>query len=408
MSEYDYNQYLCDLGTFPFSVGMLDFADEKYKDKQVNQHVRYMLNRTQQMFVYEGLPDTIPQRMLETILQTCGNVCLTEVEGKPYAFSGGLGGMRDEYYQPTIYTVANPYLNFNAMLKIGVDCVWGRSDSFGVGLIPLFQWYASMIVENGLSLRVGLINSRITKTISAQDDATYKSALKYLQDIEDGKLGAISDSAFFEGLNIHHAPTANEHLTDIIESLQYLKASWFNELGLQANYNMKRERIQNAEAENDNDALLPLIDDMLNQRKEMLEAFNTMYGYEVTVKLSSAWEDVQEDANPDTEETEDTDEIEGAGNEMETITVANDTGDDNSISQNSEAEGVPKVSESTEESPENMEEETPEHSPVLGINVVVNVGDENETAIDGEGVNENVETTEIENTEIGDGVDNTN
>ena len=273
-NEYDYNEYLCDLRTFPFSVGMLDFTDPKYKDIQVNVKVRYMLNRTQKMFEYEGLPDTIPARMLETILQTCGNVCLTEVDGKPYAFSGGLGGELDEYYQPTIYTVANPYLKYSAMLRIGEECVWGRSDSFGVGLIPLFQWYASMIVETGLSLRVGLINARITKTISAEDDATYKSALKYLEDVERGKLGAISDSAFFEGLNIHTSPTANEHLTDIIETLQYLKASWFNDLGLQANYNMKRERIQNAEAENDNDALLPLIDDMLAQRQQMLNEFN--------------------------------------------------------------------------------------------------------------------------------------
>lgn len=401
MSEYDYNQYLCDLGTFPFSVGMLDFTDETYKDKQVNLQVRYMLNRTQEMFVYEGLPETIPQRMLETILQTCGNVCLTEVDGKPYAFSGGLGGMRDEYYQPTIYTVANPHLNFNAMLKIGEECVWGRSDSFGVGLIPLFQWYASMIVENGLSLRVGLINSRITKTISAQDDATFKSALKYLQDIEDGKLGAISDSAFFEGLNLHHSPTANEHLTDVIESLQYLKASWFNELGLQANYNMKRERIQNAEAENDNDALLPLIDNMLKQRQLMLDEFNTMYGYNVTVRLASAWEDVQEDANPVKQE--------GAGNdEVETITTTDSTTMDSTIPQEGETQGVSEVSEETSQDTENVGEGAPEPTPDGKVNVVVNVGDENETNIDGEGVTENVETAENENTEVDTGVDNSN
>lgn len=390
-NNYDYNQYLCDLGTFPFSVGMLDFHDPKYKDKQVNLHVRYMLNRTQQMFEYDGLPDTIPQRMLETILQTCGNVCLTEVDGKPYVFSGGLGGMRDEYYQPTIYTIANPYLKFNKMLKIGDECIWGRSDSFGVGLLPIFQWYASMIVENGVTLRVGLINARITKTLSAQDDATFKSALKYLQDIEDGKLGAISDSAFFEGVNLVHSPTANEHLTDVIEALQYLKASWFNELGLQANYNMKRERIQNAEAENDNDALLPLVDDMLQQRQQMLDAFNEKYGYEVSVKLSSAWEDVQEDAGEEPEE--------GEPDEMEVITTTDSTDDDSDTPEGGEEQGVPEVPEDTTENPESMEEETPETDPVLGVNVVVNVGDNSETTIEGEGVTENVETSKDENTE---------
>ena len=394
-NEYDYNEYLCDLRTFPFSVGMLDFTDPKYKDIQVNVKVRYMLNRTQKMFEYEGLPDTIPARMLETILQTCGNVCLTEVDGKPYAFSGGLGGEMDEYYQPTIYTVANPYLKYSAMLRIGEDCVWGRSDSFGVGLIPLFQWYASMIVETGLSLRVGLINARITKTISAEDDSTYKSALKYLEDVERGKLGAISDSAFFEGLNIHTSPTASEHLTDIIETIQYLKASWFNDLGLQANYNMKRERIQNAEAENDNDALLPLIDDMLAQRQQMLDEFNAKYGYNVKVKLASAWEDVQED---ETEVSEDADED----------TTINSTMDDTSEGEPSETADDSEVEEgekeTTTETQESEEEIPSETEPQNVVNVVVNVGDQNETNIeDGEEVTENEELDGI--TEIEGGVD---
>ena len=394
-NEYDYNQYLEDLNSFPFSVGMLDFTDEKYKDTQVNIHIRYMLNRTQRMFEYDGLPDTIPARMLEAILQTCGNVCLTEVNGKYYAFSGGLGGMRDEYYQPTLYTIANPSLKFDKQLEIGTECVWGRSDSYGVGLMPLFQWYASMIVEAGLSLRVGVINARIAKTISAPDDSTYKSALKYLQDIEDGKLGAISDSAFFEGLNIHATPTAQEHLTDIIETIQYLKATWFNELGLNANYNMKRERIQNAEVENDNDALLPLIDDMLQQREEMLEKFNELYGLNVSVKLSSAWEDVQRDADSLEDTTIDnsvSDSNESGVESMENETETQ-TGEDETISETTEGE---------QEAPE----EKPEPEPQTQINVVVNVGDSNETMIeDGEEVNENVETPETENTEDEGGMD---
>ena len=70
-------------------VGKYDFAD---KDRNITNIVRYMLNRTQQMFSWEGLPDTIPPRMLEVYLQTNGNVCITEVKGDLYAFTGGPGG----------------------------------------------------------------------------------------------------------------------------------------------------------------------------------------------------------------------------------------------------------------------------------------------------------------------------
>lgn len=349
------------------------------------------------MFEYDGLPETIPTRMLETILQTCGNVCLTEVEGKPYAFFGGLGGMLDEYYQPTIYTIANPYLKYDANLKINDECVWGRSDSFGVGLMPIFQWYASMIIEAGISLRVGLINSRISKPISAQDDATFKSALKYLEDIEAGKLGAIADSAFFEGLNIATAQTSTEHLTDIIESLQYLKASWFNELGLQANYNMKRERIQNAEAENDNDALLPLIDDMLEQRQEMCKAFNEKYGYNVTVRLSSAWEDVQEDANGETEE--ETPEGETGNDSVEVNASDEDNSDESAVESMEDETKVEEGEDKTIQEVEEGEQETPTETDAPQINVVVNVGDSNETTVEN-GEEVTTDETTVEDSEI--------
>lgn len=396
MSDYNYNQYLADLQGYPFSVGMLDFEDEGYKDARANILIRYMLNRTQKMFIYEGLPDTIPVRMLETILQTCGNVCITEVDGKLYAFFGGLGGMLDEYYQPTIYTIANPYLKFDAMLKIKnqEECIWGRSDSYGMGLIPLFQWYASMIVEGELSLRVALINSRIAKTISAPDDSTLKSANKYLEDIENGKLGTINDSAFFEGLNIHATPTANEHITDIVEALQYLKATWFNDLGLNANYNMKRERIQNAEVKNDNDALLPLVDDMLSARAEMVELINEKYGLNIKVKLASAWEDVQEDTNNETENED--------KNITDTNEVVSNSLDDNVENESEPLENTP-VSENEETTPEDTENE-----PTTEVNVVVNVGNENETTLEND-INESEVSDENaekdEDTEIEGGVD---
>lgn len=303
MNEKSYFQYIADLMGLPFGAGCVDFTDENYKDKQTRLYSLYMLDRTQKMFEWGNLPETIPARMLELLLQSCGNICITEVDGNLYALWGGLGGEPDPYYQPTIFTVSNPALNFSKNLEIGVDCVWCRNDSLGLGLTPLNQFYGSLLTECGITFRTNLILSRMNNTISAEDDRTAKSAEKYLDDIERGKLGVISDSQFFEGLNIHRGTTKNETLTDIIEGWQYIKASWFNDFGLNANYNMKRERIQNAEAENDNDALLPLIDDMLTCRLELCEKVNEMYGTNITVKLSSAWEDVQEDTDGVTEET---------------------------------------------------------------------------------------------------------
>lgn len=267
-------------------------TDEKHDGKYriQEQHIFYMLNRTQAMFDWKRLPDTIPQRNLEIMLQLNGNVFFTDVPGDFYVFTGGLGGEPDVYYEPTIYTVANPALNFSKNLRIGEDGVLIRSDSFGTGLLPMFRLYAGLQSENDITMRIADINARIPFLISATDDRTKKSADKFMQDIENGKLATISDNPFFEGLKV--SPTAsagNMRLTDLIEYQQYIKASWFNELGINANYNMKREAISPGESQLNDDALLPLIDDMLEMRRDAVLKINEKYGLDIEVTLSSSW-----------------------------------------------------------------------------------------------------------------------
>ena len=97
--------------------------------------------------------------------------------------------------------------------------------------------------------------------------------------------------------------------------MQYQKASWYNDLGLSANYNMKREALNSSETVIDNDILLPLIDDMLKCRKAGAEKVNAMYDTDIRVELSSSWEDNQEE----TEAEEDRDTEEEGGSDGETV-----------------------------------------------------------------------------------------
>ena len=47
-------------------------AQEQTKENLINNFIRYMLSRTQSMFIYDGLPKTIPAKWLEFYLQTNG------------------------------------------------------------------------------------------------------------------------------------------------------------------------------------------------------------------------------------------------------------------------------------------------------------------------------------------------
>lgn len=275
------------------------------KDQGVTQHILYMLDRTQSMFKWNGLPNTIPQRVLELYLQINGNVCFYEYNGKLYVFTGGLGGEPDVYYMPTIYTIANPALRLSKSLRIDEECIVIPNDSMYMGLIPMFSRHATKITETELSIDIAVVNSRIVDLISAPDDRTKESAEIFLKNIRDGKPGVIAENAFLDGIRSQpYGATGNRTLTDLIETMQYEKASWFNDLGLNANYNMKREALNTTESQLNNDALLPLIDNMLESRKNGIEKVNSMFGTSISVELSSSWEDNAEEIELQQEQME--------------------------------------------------------------------------------------------------------
>lgn len=287
-----YERYIC--GIMGGSV-LYDFAD---KGKAVNQHIAYFLNRTQKMFEWSGLPDTIPQRSLELYLQINGNCAFAEWDDKLYVFTGGMGGEPNPYYMPTTYVVANPALKMSKMYTIDDDCIVCPNDSLYIGLMPMLRKYATMLAEIELTTDIANVNSRIATLLSATDDRTKQAAEKYLADLREGKQGVIADKSLLEN-GIKAQPYAQtgyaNMITNLIELQQYVKASLYNELGLNANYNMKRESLNSEESQLNNDALLPFVDDMLTQRQIAAEKVNAMFGTDISVKLSSAWEDNAEE-----------------------------------------------------------------------------------------------------------------
>ena len=295
------------------SLDLYNFID---KGEALADNIGYMLSRCQSMFTYKGLPETIPKRDLELLLQTNGNVCFVEVNGDLYSLTGGMGGEPNAYYRPTKYTIASPALKLSKTYTIDSDCVVVPNDSMYMGLLPLHRRYATKLVENDITMLLASINMRTTALISAADDATKASAEVFLKQLFEGKLGVIGERALFESLKTqpYTGAGANNTLTNLIEMHQYTKASWFNELGLNANYNMKREAINSDESQLNEDALAPLVDDMLECRKTGLEKVNAMFGTNITVDLASSW---KEDEAHEEDEEDDSTRVENEEEEEE-------------------------------------------------------------------------------------------
>ena len=282
-------------------IGCDENIDKLDKKKLINHYVKWMLEQTIQMFEYDGLPETIPQKELEILHQLNGNAIWCVVDGKKYVFFGGLGGVLDEYYHPTIGIVSNPYLKFNKSMEIGKDCIVTFNNKLREPLLPLFQKYAILIAECDISIQFATVNARIPYLIGANDDNTRDSLKEVIKKIWNGEEFGIAlnkrliesnkDSMFTSEFG---SRTPNV-IKDLIELKQYLLSRWYLDIGIQSNYNMKRESLNSNETTMDEGVLLPLIDDMLEQRKNDLEEVNKFFGTNITVKLSSTWEKIREE-----------------------------------------------------------------------------------------------------------------
>ena len=276
---------------------MIEYFNSKHinpkkfdKERYVKSHISYMLSRTNAMFHYNNLPDTIPEKMLELYLQTYGSCVITKVNEELYAFVGGLGGEPDEYYRPTLYTVSNPALNFSKNIEIGKEGVFCLNDTLIQGLMPIFEVYGNMLAENMVSMRSALINSRMTSLISAMNDASKASAELYVQRLVDGELSIVLDKGLEDSISVNPLRNSNDNtLTSLIEHQQYLRASEWNTIGINANYNMKRESITSSESDLNNESLFPLVDEMLDCRLKFVKEVNELFGTNIEVDLSSVW-----------------------------------------------------------------------------------------------------------------------
>ena len=314
----------------------------KSKDKSVNSYIQKMLAISQAMFVYTGLPETLPQVELETLLQTNGNVFVTKVNGDLYAFTGGWGGVPDAYNRPTEYIVANPYLQLNKTYKIGVDGVLVKNDSGANSLLPIFGKYGVLCADTLLSLNTCSVLSRITMLISASDDKTKQSADDFVAKIINGDFSVIGENAFFKGVNLQSINTQSANqIGQLIELLQYFKASAFNEIGLNANYNLKRERLNTSEVQMNVDALNPYVDNMLQERKKAVDKINEMFGTDINVELGSSWAIRKEETETENENADTKNNTDNSGEnstEQETEVTETDTETDTETEKETEKE----------------------------------------------------------------------
>ena len=267
------------------------------KHKLLKQFKSNQLNKSLTMFEWSNLPETIPAVELEKMLQINGYAVIAEYQGNLYAFQAGFSG-QDPYNQPTKALVNNPALKNNTTYTIGEDCIVIKNDDMKQGLNGIYEYYGQRLIENQITMLMTDYNLRMPFTISSSDDQTTQSAKMYLKKIIDGSLGVIGEQKLFKALSV--TPTNSKQtatFADLYGYQQFIIAQLNNTIGLATNNNMKRERLTTNEIEVNKNASYPLVDNMLKNRQQAVEAINEMFDVNVSVEYSSIWRGINDNSD---------------------------------------------------------------------------------------------------------------
>lgn len=284
------------------------------KRRMVRDNLDWLLNKTAVMFDYDNLPSTIPRIALERLLQWYGSCAIWRVPSshKPigfgpsfdfsslpgqtdsdlYAFTYTLADSPDPYNEPHSVVITSPGFRptISETLEINKDVVLIRNDTNYRGLYALHKKYAELLAEAELSLRSTLLVLRDELLFIAKTDKQRRAVEAYINSRDVGQSSFIMSQDLGTPLETIAQNTHSNAVELAVNGLQAIKAAWYNEIGLDPSFSLKREYTSAQEIGENTDLLMPIIDDMYESRRIGIENVNALFGTNITVKRSSAWE----------------------------------------------------------------------------------------------------------------------
>lgn len=295
-----------------------EFKKEVAKDDYISDYVRKYEGFMRTMFTYEGLPETIDTDFMERCMFYDGAVVFAEIpngknqlgeayESGVYAFRPNFADVFDNNGNPTKNINISVFLNYNKIERFNDTdgIVLMKNNEAMLPTVHTVNRYAIYQYDNDMSLNMNIILSRIPYIISASDDDTKNSAMEFIKSIIKGDYSIIGENTFLDGIKVNPVAQTSNTIVNYVEALQYYKGSLLHELGVNANYNMKRESLNDGEIDVNVDALIPIVNDMYEHRKEAIEVLNRRFGISASVTVNSPWNYMEK-----AEEVEETDENE--------------------------------------------------------------------------------------------------
>lgn len=255
---------------------------------------RTLYNNVSKVIQIENLEEYVNKDFVISQLLLSGRIAVFKDASKMVWLNCNVGGAVDEYYKPTRVLIANPVLGSKDLERDKKAVVVHLTPmdilqeypktsplfSYEGGLYSLISMCANLLADNISSINTAQINTRVHAVFTAESDSAAASAETVLRRIYEGKPYSVVTSEILAAIHVN--PLSNsavsKDLIELLEVCQYIFAMFWNAIGIDANYNMKRERLITAEVDKNLMSLKVPMETILETLNADLDKTNELFG----------------------------------------------------------------------------------------------------------------------------------
>lgn len=252
-----------------------------------------LIDTAASVLTWENLPPSFDETFLNTELIESGIIGIINENDTLYTVRGNWGGEPNEYYKPSQFIYSNPVLGSGSP-EIGKDVAvifltTEDANPFTLtgGLSMLIDSTAMLLADNILSLNVAQKNTRAMLIADADNEQTRNSAEQVLKSLYNGEPYKVVLKKMTDSFTVNPLSTVRtaDAMKQLIENHQYILSQFMQELGINSNYNMKRERLISSEVALNAECLDTLIDDIEENVNRGVDMCNNMFGTNIKFRV---------------------------------------------------------------------------------------------------------------------------
>lgn len=252
-----------------------------------------LIDTAASVLTWENLPPSFDETFLNTELIESGIIGIIKENDTLYTVRGNWGGEPNEYYKPTQFIYANPVLGSGSpTIGDNVAVIYLTTEDANPftpsgGLSMLIDSTAMLLADNILSLNVAQKNTRAMLIADADNEQTRNSAEQVLKSLYNGEPYKVVLKKMTDSFTVNPLSTVRtaDAMKQLIENHQYILSQFMQELGINSNYNMKRERLITSEVALNAECLDTLIDDIEENVNRGVDMCNNMFGTNIKFRV---------------------------------------------------------------------------------------------------------------------------